>query len=187
MSTIEKIKSGLIFWAGEDMVTAYQFKEHPPMSGQGYITSDHGQHCDVRAFHPEHMEIFYKFFGSWVEANLKYSEIAFSPAEIIERIQAEVPKPKHRPKTGPTDKLETRPLVKYMNALCDEVPRGLSSLKDALTFALLDLSMYNRFSIKSATFDKALAFARSIPHFDDIKSEECAGWMLHDEEHLKYM
>lgn len=189
MSTREKIIAGTTFWAGEDILTAYNFKEGA-ISGQGYICRDGSSfHCDVRAFHSDHIEIFYKFFGTWVDSKIYYESIAFSPEEIVERIKAQVPtpKPKHIVRTGPTDKIETRALVKYMNALCNEVPSGLSSLKDSLTFAMLDLNFYNGYGVKNKTFDDALAFGRSIPHFEDLKSDECANWMLHDEEHLKYM
>ena len=64
---------------------------------------------------------------------------------------------------------------------------GLSRLKDACTFAALDIGMYWRFQTKTKDFDKAVAFAKSIPVFEDLNSDDACGWMLHDEEHLKYM
>jgi hypothetical protein len=82
---------------------------------------------------------------------------------------------------------EIKTMCEYLHQLCDEIPQGLSGLKDALTFALLDLTAYWRHGIRMKDFDKALKFAESIPVFDDFNSDECCGWMLHDEEHLTYL
>jgi hypothetical protein len=51
----------------------------------------------------------------------------------------------------------------------------------------MDLSAYAYQDIKTKDYTKAMAFAQSIPAFDDLNSDECCGWMLHDEEYLKYM
>lgn len=84
------------------------------------------------------------------------------------------------------DKQELKQLTDYLHKLCDEIPRGLSSLKDALTFTLLDLTAYWRHDIKTKDLNKALTFAKSIPKFDDFNSDECCAWMLNDEEYIKY-
>lgn len=83
-------------------------------------------------------------------------------------------------------KQELKELIDYLNKLTDSVPRGLSNLKDALTFTILDLTAYWRHDIRMKSLNKALAFAESIPRFTDLDSDECCGWMLHDEEHCKY-
>lgn len=181
---IEQLKAGATFWAGEDIITSYQFKEHPAESGTGYITRDTVPYCDVKALRPEFMVVSYRFFGMWLESIIRFNSLAFSQAEIIARIQP-VPVKKPVIKTELT-RDEILQLVGFMNSLCEEIPNGLSSLKDALTFAMLDLSMFTRFGHKSVSYQNALDFAQSIPHFDDVKSDACTYWMLNDQEYLKY-
>jgi len=85
------------------------------------------------------------------------------------------------------NKNEVKELLDYMNAVGAHVPRGLSSLNEAMTFAILDLTAYYRFGSQLSSFHKAIAFGKTIPKFTDLKSEECASWMLHDVEHMKYL
>lgn len=189
MSIVDKIKSGTTFWAGEDSVAAYRFIEHPPESGKGYITRERAYYCDVRAFYGDYIVVYYKFFGNWIDAIIKLRDLALSPEEIIARLKPVTPAPKPRQLVAMPEpsSADIRLFVKEMDALLEEIPNGLSRLKDALTFAMLDLNMFTRFGHKSSSFQKALTFARSIPPFVDVKSDECTNWMLNDEEHLKYM
>lgn len=78
-------------------------------------------------------------------------------------------------------------LADKVSKICDQVPNGLSGLKDALTFAQMELLMNFRFGKEGSTFAKALNFAKSIPDFTDYDSAEFFEWMMEDEEHLKYM
>lgn len=84
------------------------------------------------------------------------------------------------------NKEELKVLIDNMHLVADNVPRGLSHLNDALTFALLDLAAYYGQRIRMKAFDKALAFGQSIPTFTDFESEEFTNWLLHDKEYLKY-
>ena len=82
---------------------------------------------------------------------------------------------------------EAKLLANRMDEICDRVPNGLSHLKDALTFAIMDLRMYSQFDFKGSKFIKAVAFAKSIPEFADYDSSEFFEWEMQDEEYLKYM
>lgn len=85
------------------------------------------------------------------------------------------------------DREEAKLLANRLDEICDNVPNGLSHLKDALTFAIMDLRMYTKFGHKSSSFEKAVAFGKSIPQFGDYDSCEFFDWEMQDEEHLKYM
>ena len=84
------------------------------------------------------------------------------------------------------NKAEIKELADYLKKINDKVPFGLSRLKDTLTFAEMDLRICARLEIGFKKYDKALAFARSIPKFEDLESEEFIDWKLDDVEHLKY-
>ena len=85
------------------------------------------------------------------------------------------------------DKQHAKQLAAKLSEICNRVPAGLSHLKDALTFAEMDLLMYYRFGKQNSAFTKAVAFANSIPTFSDYDSSEFSEWMMEDEEHIKYM
>ena len=87
----------------------------------------------------------------------------------------------------PITRNEAKELIKKVDRIGDEVPSGLSNLNEALTFAKLDLLAFISYGSKMTTFNKAVAFARSIPEFEDLKIEACADWMLHDLEHRTYL
>jgi hypothetical protein len=85
------------------------------------------------------------------------------------------------------DKQQVKLLANKVSEICDHVPAGLSGLKDALTFAQMELLMNFRFGKEGSTFAKALNFAKSIPEFSDYEGAEFFEWMMEDEEHLKYL
>lgn len=85
------------------------------------------------------------------------------------------------------NKSEIKDLIDYMHLIGDHVPKGLSSLNDALTLALLDLTALYRFGMQLSGSDKAQAFGKSIPKFENFDSDEFSSWLIHDREHLKYL
>lgn len=88
--------------------------------------------------------------------------------------------------TAQISRHEAKDLAAYLNTLADQVPRGLSQLSDTLTFASLDLISFGIHCFKMKTFDRAVAFAQSIPRFTDFESDEFTIWLINDAEYLKY-
>jgi hypothetical protein len=84
------------------------------------------------------------------------------------------------------EKNELKSMMDNMHAVADQVPRGLSGVSDAITFALLDLTTFQRYGTKTKDFDKALEFGKSIPITTDYESDEFNSWLINDREHLKY-
>ncbi|WP_342086073.1 hypothetical protein [Dyadobacter sp. OTU695] len=116
----------------------------------------------------------------------------YGPRKGDYRVVAYQRVPRHsqfNPLTDPNlmDKQQVKLLADKISEICDHVPNGLSGLKDALTFAQMELLMNFRFGKQGSTFQKALIFAKSIPDFTDYDSGEFFDWMMQDEEHLKYL
>jgi hypothetical protein len=86
MSIIDIIQSGVPFWAGEDMLTEYRYFPSDEFPA-GYLKKDGAFYCNVRSFTDEGFNVYLKFFGAWQESTIKYTSIAFSPTEIVERIK----------------------------------------------------------------------------------------------------
>jgi hypothetical protein len=83
-----------------------------------------------------------------------------------------------------TEELEK--LISNLNGIADNVPRGLSQLQDALTFAIFDLTAHTKRGITLSGFLSALEFARSIPLFTDYDSDAFNHWLIHDDAYIKY-
>jgi len=84
------------------------------------------------------------------------------------------------------EKAEIKEMIDYLAKVADQIPRGLSELSDAVSFALLDLIALYRHNIKTGAFDKAIAFAKSIPKVEHFQTATFTSWMINDQEHLKY-
>ncbi len=82
---------------------------------------------------------------------------------------------------------EVRELADYLEKVVERIPRGLSHLKDALTFALIDLDCYAIGLYRTSTYRQALDFAQSIPRVEDLEGDTFTTWMLNDLEHRKYL
>lgn len=78
-------------------------------------------------------------------------------------------------------------LANFLDKVADEIPQGqgLSELKDAVSFACIDLRMHLR-GVTGPRFQKALHFAQSIPKVDDVEDDKLTRWMIHDEKYLEY-
>lgn len=83
-------------------------------------------------------------------------------------------------------KEELNNLADYLQRVADEIPDGLRDLRDVVSFVTLDLRMYSQKGIKSHSFDKALAFAATVPRVEDVEDDILTHWMLEDQEYLKY-
>ena len=82
---------------------------------------------------------------------------------------------------------EIKELAEYMGKVVDEIPTGLKDLKDAATFALFDINCFVIKGIKTSTYNKALAFAKSIPRIDNVEDDALTTWMFNDQEYKKYL
>jgi len=85
------------------------------------------------------------------------------------------------------EKQELKALADYLDKLADTIPNGLWALKDAVSFACIEIRMFLRFNKKGADFDKALKFAKSIPKHEDLNHDEIIKWQLYDKQYLEYM
>lgn len=81
---------------------------------------------------------------------------------------------------------ELNELIEYLNQVADAISNGLPQLKDAVSFAVIDLAMYVK-GYGGRHYSKALTFALTIPRVTDLKSEPFFDWMLNDKKHLEYM
>ena len=84
------------------------------------------------------------------------------------------------------EKAEIKEMIDYLDKVADQIPRGLAGLSDAVSFAMLDLIASYRHNIKTKAYDKALAFAKSIPKVKHFQTATFTSWMINDQEHLKY-
>lgn len=78
-------------------------------------------------------------------------------------------------------------LANYLDELAETIPQGNWPVKDAVTFACIELRMFLRTGVKGKDFDKALTFAKSVPVTDDFDSIEIIRWQLHNKDYQKYM
>lgn len=77
---------------------------------------------------------------------------------------------------------EVKELATYLDKVADAIPSGLSHLKDAVSFASIDLAIGGR----GPNFSKAVSFALTIPRVTKIEDDRLTEWMLHDTKHLEY-
>jgi len=84
-------------------------------------------------------------------------------------------------------KAEIIVLANYMLKVVDAIPNGFTGLRDALSLAVFDLNCYALHNRKTGTYDKALAFGRTIPKVEDLNDDKLTAWMLYDTEYLKYL
>jgi hypothetical protein len=82
---------------------------------------------------------------------------------------------------------ELKDLAAYLDKVADAIPKGLSQLKDAVSFATIDLNAYAYQGIRISTYSKSLEFALSIPKVEDLEGDELTHWMLHDMKFLEYL
>mgnify|MGYP007079535621 FL=1 len=82
---------------------------------------------------------------------------------------------------------EIKNLADYLDKLSDSIPQGNWPVKDAVSFACIELRMYLRLGMKGKDFDKALTFAKSIPRTEDFDSIEIIRWQLHNKDYQNYM
>ena len=82
---------------------------------------------------------------------------------------------------------EIKDLADYLDKLAETIPQGNWPVKDAVSFACIDLRMFLRTGVKSSDFEKALTFAKSIPKTDDFDSIEIIRWQLHNKDYQNYM
>ncbi|RAI96981.1 hypothetical protein LX64_05181 [Chitinophaga skermanii] len=83
-------------------------------------------------------------------------------------------------------KEELNTLADYLQRVADAIPDGLRDLRDVVSFVTFDIRMYSQMGTKSKSFEKALAFATTVPRVEDVEDDKLTCWMLEDEEFRKY-
>lgn len=85
------------------------------------------------------------------------------------------------------DKKELLTTANYLNKLIDHIPHGLWALKDAVSFACIDIGFYIKVGVKCEDWDTMIEFVSNIPVVEDWEDEKLTHWMIHNKDYQNYM